>query len=798
MTTGLANQQGAPRLSILARLRARLHLRITSFRAKFILVVGAAVLFDLLLSGGVALWNVHRLSRNATQEIDVGLTEASREYLQNYLKTTSDRANIFLKEVEAEVDVLASALQSLIDHPALSNAIGQAIAADPSLSTALAYHPGRNWSENAPGEPSAVTVWGYLLTAMHQPTPAAAAAVTRSDILDLIGPGIEKAGARKLQIYYMGPKDAPILRSVPYTDQGVTFDRVYPGHNTHNWWSFFFPGLYESWESWIKNPALRPVPSDTTVLSPYVDGVTGKIIVSFFHTLWTRNRQGVAGAVGADLTLDQLGDIVRGIRIDQSGFAFLALSGGSVLAASPAAERTLGIADEKGGAADRNLRHSSEPAIADLGLPHGKVIATHYVTLEEGGKPVRYVILLKQLRPLNMWTGQGAVKKDAMVIGFVVPEPEIYATLIATRHTIARAARNITLFQIASLIFSLTVVLIAVFAISKRITAGLSELARAARRLQMKDYSVRVAIPEQDEVGQLGIAFNRMAEEIRYHTENLEQLVAARTAELATANQQITSLNERLRGENLRLGAELDVAQRIQMMILPKPGELVAIPHLEIATLMHPAEEVGGDYYDVLTVGQRVKIGIGDVTGHGLESGVLMLMVQSVARALQEQGEADPCRFLDVLNRAIYKNVQRTDLDKSLTLAFVDYVGDQVTLTGQHEEVLIIHPDGEMECIDTEGLGFPIGLEEEIAPFIATVNLRFASGDIMILHTDGVTEAENAAGELYGFDRLKESAMRHRAGDAEQILRGLVADLMAHIGSQRIFDDITLVILKHR
>ncbi|WP_459698313.1 SpoIIE family protein phosphatase, partial [Acidisoma sp. C75] len=579
---------------------------------------------------------------------------------------------------------------------------------------------------------------------------------------------------------------------------GVTFDRVYPGHDTHNWWSFFFPGLYQSWEQWARDPATRPVPNDTTVLSPYVDGVTGKIIVSFFHTLWTADRRGVAGAVGADLTLDQLGDIVRGVRIEQSGFGFLTLSNGTVLAAPAAGEAMLGIASESGSAADRSLGRSSQSAIAHLALPTAPGITTQQVTLDEGGRPMRALVLLTRLRALNMWTGQGAVKKDAMTIGFVVPEREIYASLFATQATIARATRNITLFQIASLCLSLIVVLLAVFSISKRITASLSQLAGAARRLQMKDYTVRVSIPEHDEVGQLGIAFNRMAEEIRYHTENLEKLVAARTAQLAAANEEILSLNERLQSENLRLGAELDVAQRIQMMILPKPGELVAVPHLEIATFMHPAEEVGGDYYDVLQVGNRVKIGIGDVTGHGLESGVLMLMVQSVARALQEQGETDPCRFLDVLNRAIYKNVQRTDLDKYLTLAFVDYVGDQVTLTGQHEEVIILHADGEMECIDTESLGFPVGLEEEIGPFIGTMNLRFAAGDIMILHTDGVTEAESPAGELYGFTRLTESVARHRAGDAEQILRGLVADLMAHIGSQRIHDDITFVVLKHR
>src|SRR5690606_1215054 len=274
------------------------------------------------------------------------------------------------------------------------------------------------------------------------------------------------------------------------------------------------------------------------------------------------------------------------------------------------------------------------------------------------------------------------------------------------------------------------------------------------------------------------------------------------THELAAANQEITALNGKLRSENLRLGAELDVARQIQMMVLPRTGELGGIPGIEIAGHMEPADEVGGDYYDVLHDGNRVKIGIGDVTGHGLESGVLMLMVQSVARALQEKGGDDPKEFLEVLNRAIYKNIQRTRTDKHLSLAFLDYKDHQVTLSGQHEEVIVVRPNGngerKVESINTMDLGFPIGLEKDIGSFIETRDIGFDSGDVIVLHTDGVTEAESPEGELFGFERLCESAKRHADGNADEIKDGIIADLMAHIGTQKIHDDITLVVMRHR
>ena len=125
--------------------------------------------------------------------------------------------------------------------------------------------------------------------------------------------------------------------------------------------------------------------------------------------------------------------------------------------------------------------------------------------------------------------------------------------------------------------------------------------------------------------------------------------------------------NAQLQAENLRLGAELDVTRKLQQMLLPTTTELQQIADLDIACYMEPAAEVGGDYYDVLQHNGQIKIGIGDVTGHGLESGVLMVMTQAIVRALLTNGETDPVRFLDTLNRTLYGNVQRMGTDKNLT-----------------------------------------------------------------------------------------------------------------------------------
>ncbi|MBX4906081.1 SpoIIE family protein phosphatase [Rhizobium bangladeshense] len=774
---------------------------LASFRAKFILVVGGAVLFDLLVSGGLALWNVQRLSRDATLEVGQGLEAASQEYIRTYADSTAAQVNLLLRQVHNDVDTLAGVLQAQIDNPARNTDVGAAIARTSPDSVSLSYDEKGKWSQNAPGSASVVSVWGYLLGQDHQPKSEIRRDIETSAVLDLVAPSLLQHGASKLQMYYIGPRERPIFRTAPYTDQAQTFDRLYPGHNEADFWNFFFPGLYESWQGWARDMKTRPVADDITQTAPYTDAITGKLIVSFFHPLWTADRKDVAGTAGADITLDQLAQTVENVKVAQSGFGFLAMSDGNVVAINSTGEETLGLrsASDASGTGvtglERSLKGSSQPAIAKLALDREQGI--QHLLLQRDGNQVPYIVIVKKLPATNLWSS-GPVRQEAMLLGVVVPEREIDASLYAAQAKISEATNRIVIYQILAILMSLLIVTIAVFAASKRITSGISALAGAAKRIQAQDYSVRVAITSKDEVGAAGEAFNRMAEQISYHTENLEQLVEERTAQIEDQKEEISTLNAQLERENRRLGTELAVAERIQLMVLPLQQELEEFQDIEIAAYMRPAEEVGGDYYDVLKNGKRLKIGIGDVTGHGLESGVLMLMVQSVARALQEAGNSDAVKFLANLNSALFKNIVRTRIDKHLTLAFLDYDGKEMILSGQHEEVVIVRANGEIQRIDTMDLGIPIGLEADISTFIKTREIAFEKGDLILLHTDGVTEAANDAGELFGIERLCREALRLKGQSAEKVVSEIVAALMLFIGSQKIYDDITLLAVRHR
>jgi sigma-B regulation protein RsbU (phosphoserine phosphatase) len=322
----------------------------------------------------------------------------------------------------------------------------------------------------------------------------------------------------------------------------------------------------------------------------------------------------------------------------------------------------------------------------------------------------------------------------------------------------------------------------------ERITQASEDMADG----NLKQYVRHTRLVELDK---LGNSFNRMADQLKELFETLEDKVKQRTAELASANDEIITLNERLKQENLRMGAELDIVRQMQQMILPNAEEL-NIDGLDIAAYMQAADEVGGDYYDVLNTDGVVTLGIGDVTGHGLESGILMLMAQTAVRTLKEIQETDPVRFLDALNRTLYKNVQRMNSEKILTLAILNYSQGRVSISGQHEETIIVRNGGKVERIDTMDLGFPIALDDDIAEFISQISIELKLGDGIVLYTDGIPEAQDIKKKQYGIEQMCKVISQNWHLSAQEIKQAVIDDLRGHIGTQKVVDDITLLVVK--
>jgi len=359
------------------------------------------------------------------------------------------------------------------------------------------------------------------------------------------------------------------------------------------------------------------------------------------------------------------------------------------------------------------------------------------------------------------------------------------------------------------------IILIAVFVLLyvllfRLLAHPLHKIILATKQLGRKDFSVRLKMQRQDEFGVLAKSFDKMVQQLDMHQRQL-QTYAVRledeARELTRVNQQLKSEmlerqkaqteKERLLVENMRMSAELDVARHLQELILPKTKEIKVIPQLDIAALMEAADEVGGDYYDILQHQGVVKIGIGDVTGHGLESGILSLMVQTAVRTLLVSKQEDPVQFLSILNKTLFDNIQRMGIDKQLTLLMLDYYYNTLRISGQHEQVIVVR-EGELEMLDTDELGFPLGLEEDIEPFVSYKEVELNEGDLVILYTDGIPEAENARGEWYGMERMCDIINRYWRKSSVEICQAIVNDVEQFIDGYDILDDITLIVMKQK
>jgi phosphoserine phosphatase RsbU/P len=243
-----------------------------------------------------------------------------------------------------------------------------------------------------------------------------------------------------------------------------------------------------------------------------------------------------------------------------------------------------------------------------------------------------------------------------------------------------------------------------------------------------------------------------------------------------------------------RLEREMEIAMRIQTSILPRSFD---IHGLDIAARMFPATEVGGDYYDVLRVPGGCWIGIGDVAGHGLTAGLEMMMVQSVISALiRENAGAEPSAHLSVLNQVVYENIRhRLQQDEHITLTLMRYLNGTLTFAGAHETILVCRAGtGACELIETPGTW--LGAMPDISRFTTNTTLDLAPGDLMVLYSDGLTEARNRANKQFSLERVASIAERNRDRSVEEIRDAILADWTEWRDGQEQDDDVSLVVVR--
>lgn len=278
-----------------------------------------------------------------------------------------------------------------------------------------------------------------------------------------------------------------------------------------------------------------------------------------------------------------------------------------------------------------------------------------------------------------------------------------------------------------------------------------------------------IAVPLQTDEQVLGMIYvDTLGQGRRFDREDLELLtIMANVAALRIERERLAQLEQARR----RLARDLDQAAEIQRQFLPAhPPE---VPGIALAGYNHPCQTVGGDYYDyVVCPHGRVAVIIGDVCGKGLAAALLMMNLQSRVQVLAEE-VVTPAALLSRLNRVLLSS-NLHDRFISLFVTVLESGSDRLFYCNAgHNPPLLLHVDGSLERLDEGGpvLGIlPNATYQEN-------NCQFRAGDVLLLYSDGITEACNPEGNEFEESRLREFLQRSRHQPVESICDGLMEEL---------------------
>ena len=320
---------------------------------------------------------------------------------------------------------------------------------------------------------------------------------------------------------------------------------------------------------------------------------------------------------------------------------------------------------------------------------------------------------------------------------------------------------------------TLLVVVLAALSVARAIAGPVVKLTAATARIADGDLSRRVDVEGSNEIGRLAASFNRMAGQL---AESIERLTAA------------TAAKERIE-------SELRVAHEIQMSILPKIfPPFPQRPEFDLHALIHPAREVGGDFYDFFLFGEdELYFVIGDVAGKGVPASLFMAVTLTLFRSSLVWG-LDPAALLRKLNQHL-----SADNDSSLFVTmFCGKLhvpsGEVIYSNGGHNPPYVLRCHGSLEPLPRVG-GPALGLSDAATYRLGRLTLQ--PQDVLVLYTDGVTEAMSPDEEFFLESRL-EACVRTAPGEtARQLVERVSRAVEEFTAGAPPADDITLVALRY-
>jgi serine phosphatase RsbU (regulator of sigma subunit) len=272
----------------------------------------------------------------------------------------------------------------------------------------------------------------------------------------------------------------------------------------------------------------------------------------------------------------------------------------------------------------------------------------------------------------------------------------------------------------------------------------------------------------------------------RTERELAQRLVQVETLTARTLEQEVA--RRVLEADNLRKTAELEEARKLQLAMLPPT--LPDLPGFELAVHMATANEVGGDYYDFLRDGGgRWTVVLGDATGHGLHAGMVVGVAKSLLQTARDNGD-----LVGLLGRIDAGLATLHERRASMGLVLVRLDGDTLRVASAGMPPMLVRRTGSREVEEILLPGVPLGTLSDARRLERDVQV--ASGDCVLLMSDGIAEVVDSAGEPFGYQRVSGAFAAAASLEPEAVVGHLLEAADAHRAGAALSDDLTLLVLR--
>lgn len=243
-----------------------------------------------------------------------------------------------------------------------------------------------------------------------------------------------------------------------------------------------------------------------------------------------------------------------------------------------------------------------------------------------------------------------------------------------------------------------------------------------------------------------------------------------------------------------RVKQELTIARIVQKTFLP--SQIQKMKGIDIAGICEPAQETGGDYYDMIPLGdQRMAVAIGDVSGKGIRAAFYMTFTKGVLHSLSAI-ILSPLELLNQLNRLFNENATRGTFITMIYGMLDAKRREFIFSRAGHNSMLHMKANGEARWLKPKGVGIGLLKDDSFVKCTEEVTVHLDEGDLIVLYTDGITEMQNTGDKFYGEERLEKLVRGIRNGSSQKILQIIIDDVNTFKGIAKQHDDMTLVIIK--